>query len=694
MEEKHKMAVRIQLRRDTAANWVSTNPVLRAGELGIETDTLQIKIGNGNAWNSITNYANVVPSDLNTTLGDYVLVEDIGAAGGVVGLDNDKNAIITGSSIIIEGTANAHETTITVTDPTADRTITLPDATGTIQLRVENITDTEIGYLDGVTSSIQTQLDAKIAKSLVDAKGDILVGSADNTITRLAAGTDQYVLKADSTATNGITWAALPITSSNTAITANTATTIDTIALTDFITAEYQVTVHQGTSTRSSKILVQTDGTSVDYNEYAIMATGTAIEGVAVAASVSSTNMVLQVTITNATTTNGRAFIIKSVTSGVAPAAPAIGAATYGDSQATVTFTPQDNGGSAVTAYTVTSNPGGITASGSASPITITGLTNATSYTFTVTATNKYGTSSASSASNSVSPSVVPVVTGGTLASDSTYYYRTFTSTGSLGVSLGNLTADVFTLAGGGSGGRGAQGSGGGGAGGLLYTSSMLIEPNTYTCTVGAGAAGGSPIFSMSNGNNSVFSGGSVTTQTAVGGGYGGYHGSVNPGAAGGSGGGGCGLGGAASSGGAGTAGQGFAGGNGSAGSSTGAGGGGAGGAGTNNTAGVGAIAYSSWLTALTPIMTGVSGWATATSTGRIASGGQGARGGGVAAQPGGGGLGGNSSSSGAAATGGSGISNTGGGGGGSTSGAGDVWTAAGGSGIIIVRYTKASVGG
>jgi hypothetical protein len=134
MEEKHKMAVRIQLRRDTAANWVSTNPVLRAGELGIETDTLQIKIGNGSAWNSITNYANVVPSDLNTTLGDYVLVEDIGASGGVVGLDNDKNAIITGSSIIIEGTANAHETTITVTDPTEDRTITLPNATGTMAL--------------------------------------------------------------------------------------------------------------------------------------------------------------------------------------------------------------------------------------------------------------------------------------------------------------------------------------------------------------------------------------------------------------------------------------------------------------------------------------------------------------------------------------------------------------------------------
>jgi hypothetical protein len=133
------MAIRIQLRRDTAANWVSSNPTLREGELGIETDTLKIKIGNGSAWNSISNYANVVPSDLSTTLGDYVTVSDIGGQGGVVGLNSSYNAIIPGSSIIIEGvTGDAYETTLTVTDPTADRTITFPDATGTVAL-AENV---------------------------------------------------------------------------------------------------------------------------------------------------------------------------------------------------------------------------------------------------------------------------------------------------------------------------------------------------------------------------------------------------------------------------------------------------------------------------------------------------------------------------------------------------------------------------
>lgn len=45
---------KIQFRRDTAANWSSTNPTLAAGELGFETDTQKFKIGNGStAWTSL-----------------------------------------------------------------------------------------------------------------------------------------------------------------------------------------------------------------------------------------------------------------------------------------------------------------------------------------------------------------------------------------------------------------------------------------------------------------------------------------------------------------------------------------------------------------------------------------------------------------------------------------------------------------
>lgn len=48
------MADIIQLRRDTAANWTSANPTLAQGELGAETDTSKIKIGDGSTvWNSL-----------------------------------------------------------------------------------------------------------------------------------------------------------------------------------------------------------------------------------------------------------------------------------------------------------------------------------------------------------------------------------------------------------------------------------------------------------------------------------------------------------------------------------------------------------------------------------------------------------------------------------------------------------------
>ncbi len=48
------MATKIQLRRDSAANWAGANPVLAAGEAGVELDTLRMKLGDGvTAWNSL-----------------------------------------------------------------------------------------------------------------------------------------------------------------------------------------------------------------------------------------------------------------------------------------------------------------------------------------------------------------------------------------------------------------------------------------------------------------------------------------------------------------------------------------------------------------------------------------------------------------------------------------------------------------
>ena len=577
------MAIRIQLRRDTAANWVSSNPVLRQGEMGIETDTLQIKLGDGTStWTQISGYMNLVP-DGNLTIGDYVMVNDIGAAEGVVGLDVNKNAIVTGSSIIIEGgTNNAFETTLSVTDPTADRTITFKNADGTVAFvadiptttdaltegstnkyfsaelaqdaiadalaagshtnitvtyndvansislsaapgyvdeqavdavaaalaagthtnitvgyndagnaisltgavtytdenaqdavgnavgtglsyndttgaisvdntiatktyadnavstgisnlvasspatldtlnelatalgndanfsttitnsiatkaptasptftgtvsgitksmvgldNVDNTSDankpvstatqtaldlkaplaspTFTGTVSGVTATMvglgnvdnttdankpvstatQTALDLKVDESLFDAKGDLLVASADNTPAKLTVGTNGYLLTANSAATNGVEWAAapislptqtgnsgkylttdgsaaswgtlvVPITTGTSTVSANTATTVDTTVLSAFTSIEYMVSLKQGSKIRTSKVVVQTDGTSVDMTEFAITETGGTIAGVVISATTASTDAVLQLTATDAATTN------------------------------------------------------------------------------------------------------------------------------------------------------------------------------------------------------------------------------------------------------------------------------------------------------------------------------------------------------------------------------------------------------
>ena len=143
------MAVRIQLRRDTAANWVSADPVLRAGEIGIETDTLKFKIGTGATWTATPNYANVTPSGLSNSLGSYILASSQGNPGGPAELDSNGDLVIPENSIILWNDADyTYNTTVTATQPTANRTITLPDATGTVAL----------------TSQLPTQYTDEVAK--------------------------------------------------------------------------------------------------------------------------------------------------------------------------------------------------------------------------------------------------------------------------------------------------------------------------------------------------------------------------------------------------------------------------------------------------------------------------------------------------------------------------------------------------
>jgi len=273
------------------------------------------------------------------------------------------------------------------------------------------------------------------------------------------------------------------------------------------------------------------------------------------------------------------------------PDAPTIGTATAGVNLcASVTFTAPTCTGkypSGVSSYTVTSTPGGFTGTGASSPVVVSGLTNATSYTFKVKATGTNGTGPCSAASNSIT-----ALSGGS---------QSYTTNGTFSwVAPACVTSVSIVVVGGGGGGNygdsgccacsyGAQGGGGGG---LAYKNSYSVTPgNSYTVVVGKAGTffcnpGGASYFSATcvvratggtrptAGAFSAGTGGGNGGSAGSGGSY--YGGKGGGGAAGYSGNGGTG----GNNAGSGTSGSGGGGGGGGAGSNSGNGNGGSGGGG------------------------------------------------------------------------------------------------------------------
>jgi len=106
-----------------------------------------------------------------------------------------------------------------------------------------------------------------------------------------------------------------------------------------------------------------------------------------------------------------------AVTPRTVPGAPTGVSASAGDGQATVSWSaPASNGGSAIESYTATASPGGASATVTGTSAVVTGLTNGTSYTFTVVAANAAGPGPASAPSAAVVPRTLPGAPTGVLA--------------------------------------------------------------------------------------------------------------------------------------------------------------------------------------------------------------------------------------------------------------------------------------
>jgi titin len=137
------------------------------------------------------------------------------------------------------------------------------------------------------------------------------------------------------------------------------------------------------------------------------------------------TRYTFAVTATNAAGTSASSASSAPATPADRPGVASNVRASGADGAASVSFDPASGNGAAISAYTVTAFPGGAKASGSGSPVTVTGLTNCSAYTFTVTATSIVGTGLDSAAS----PAVIPANAGGCTSTTTT---ASPTSAGSL----------------------------------------------------------------------------------------------------------------------------------------------------------------------------------------------------------------------------------------------------------------------
>jgi uncharacterized protein (TIGR02145 family) len=261
----------------------------------------------------------------------------------------------------------------------------------------------------GVCWSTTTGPTTALSTKTTDGTGTGIFTSSMNALT---AGTVYYV-KAYATNSLGTTYGN-EISFASTASTVPVLTTLAVSAITQTTaTSGGNITGDGGASVTARGVCWSTTtGPTTALSTKTTDGTGTEIFNSSITGLAAGTVYYVKAYATNSAGTGYGNQITFSTTTTV-PGAPTIGAATAGNAQATVTFTaPVSDGGSAITGYTVTSSPSSLTGTGSASPITITGLTNGIAYTFTVIATNAIGNSVASSSSNSVTP------TGTTTVSD------------------------------------------------------------------------------------------------------------------------------------------------------------------------------------------------------------------------------------------------------------------------------------
>jgi hypothetical protein len=233
---------RMLQRRGTASQWSTANTVLAAGEIGFAYDTKIFKIGDGTtAWNSLRAINEQELPVQTSNSGKFLTTNGTAASWATV--DQLASPALTGIPTAPTATAGTNTTQVATTafvstavsniidlapgaldtlnelaaaiNDDASYAATITTALSNKQDKVTDVSDTEIGYLNGVTSAIQTQLNAKSGLLTVEPSANtntassvgyvgmpqVLLASGGLTLSKAHAGEHIYVTGSSQTIT-------------------------------------------------------------------------------------------------------------------------------------------------------------------------------------------------------------------------------------------------------------------------------------------------------------------------------------------------------------------------------------------------------------------------------------------------------------------------------------------------------------